>query len=83
MRLALLAAPLAALLTVPALADKDAPQTDAQKAEVAANENKAEDETETKKDKRICRHIRADASSRRKTKVCMTSDQWREANQGN
>ncbi|MEP2736505.1 MAG: hypothetical protein ABJP34_09410 [Erythrobacter sp.] len=37
---------------------------------------------EVKEEKRICRRIRADASSRRKTKVCMTSVEWRKFNRG-
>lgn len=31
-------------------------------------------------DARICRHVRLDASSRRKTKVCRTTEEWRELN---
>lgn len=34
-------------------------------------------------EKRICRNIRPDMSSRRKERVCMTSEQWREFNRGN
>lgn len=30
----------------------------------------------------ICRYIRKDASSRRKEKVCLTAEQWKEQNQG-
>ncbi|NNC59050.1 MAG: hypothetical protein HKO05_03555 [Erythrobacter sp.] len=33
--------------------------------------------------KQICRYIRGGMGSRRKEKVCMTKDQWREFNQGN
>lgn len=32
--------------------------------------------------KRICRRIRLDPSSRRASKVCMTSEEWRKFNQG-
>ncbi len=32
-------------------------------------------------DKRICRRVRLDASSRRGTKVCKTKEEWREFNQ--
>ena len=79
MRLPLVAlAPIAAILSVPANADdKTAPKTD----EVAAESAKTEEKAEEKKDERICRYIRTDISSRRKTKVCMTADQWRENNQ--
>jgi hypothetical protein len=40
----------------------------------AAEEEQAEE--------KICRYIRKDASSRRKDKVCLTAEQWREQNQG-
>ena len=43
-------------------------------------EEAAEKET---KDDRICRNIRPDMSSRRKQRVCMTSEEWREFNRGN
>lgn len=33
-------------------------------------------------EEKICRYIRKDASSRRKDKVCLTAEQWREQNQG-
>lgn len=32
-------------------------------------------------EERICRSIRVDASSRRKTRVCLTQEGWRELNQ--
>lgn len=41
----------------------------------------AEAEVEAKEDKRICRRIRVDMSSRRKTRVCLTAEGWRELNQ--
>ncbi|UIP05869.1 hypothetical protein LY632_09130 [Erythrobacter sp. SDW2] len=31
---------------------------------------------------KICRYIRKDASSRRKDKVCLTAEQWKQQNQG-
>lgn len=31
-------------------------------------------------EKRICRYVKLDTSSRRKTKVCRTSEEWRELN---
>ena len=34
-----------------------------------------------KEEKRICRRVKLDMSSRRATKVCKTSDEWREFNQ--
>lgn len=95
MRILLAAASLTALTLTPAIANDEVnptpatteaaakPETEistkpaekptAPKSEVAAKEPAA--------DKRICRRIRTDASSRRKVKVCMTADQWRDANQ--
>ena len=70
-----------ALIASPVLADKP----DEKPAETEASETaEASEKSEKagKKDERICRYIRADASSRRKTKVCLTAKQWREANQG-
>ena len=40
----------------------------------------AEDRAE---DAKICRYIREGMNSRRKKKVCLTKEQWQEANQGN
>ena len=34
-----------------------------------------------REEKRICRRIRTDMSSRRASRVCMTRDEWREFNQ--
>jgi hypothetical protein len=31
-------------------------------------------------DKRVCRYVKLDASSRRKTKVCRTVEEWRDLN---
>jgi hypothetical protein len=39
----------------------------------------AKDKAE-QEDKRICRSVRADPSSRRKTKVCRTLEEWRHLN---
>lgn len=36
---------------------------------------------EVKDEKRICRRVKLDMSSRRATKVCKTADEWREFNQ--
>ena len=52
-------------------ATKDMPET---KASEDAEKSKVED-------KRICRRVRLDASSRRGTKVCKTKEEWREFNQ--
>ena len=39
-------------------------------------------EEEAEQPAKICRSIRTDPSSRRKQRVCMTRDQWREFNRG-
>lgn len=71
-----------ALLAAPALSAAD-PQEE--KAEAAAGQEEtapeADAKTEAEEDKRICRRIRTDMSSRRKTRVCLTADEWREMNQ--
>lgn len=54
-------------------------------AEVPA-EQPVETPTQTaepvKAEEKICRYIRKDASSRRKDKVCLTAEQWKQQNQG-
>ena len=67
------AAPLAALAdpaTQPA--ETPAPREDAQ----------AEPDTgsEAEQDKRVCRYVKLETASRRKTKVCRTVEEWRELN---
>ena len=60
-------------LSAPLLADK--PKDDAQETSTESSE-------EAEKPKKICRAIRTDASSRRKERVCLTREQWREFNRG-
>lgn len=36
--------------------------------------------SEAEADKRVCRYVKLDASSRRKTKVCRTVEEWRDLN---
>ncbi len=53
-------------------------------APALASEPKAqpvEEQSEAKEPKKICRYV-AEIGSRRKTRMCMTVDQWREFNQG-
>ena len=53
-------------------------------AETTEKPEAAEQEvTEQAEDKRICRRITAGMGSRRKEKVCMTREEWREFNRGN
>lgn len=42
----------------------------------------AETAAETASEEKICRYIRKDMSSRRKDKVCLTAEQWKQQNQG-
>lgn len=50
-----------------------APQPGATATPEAAAEDAAED-------KRICRYVKLDTASRRKTKLCRTTEEWRELN---
>lgn len=84
----LLAAPLFAVSAAATVSsDKDPQNVEQEQAE-----NKAESASEEKpealaapeaktEEKRICRRVRLDASSRRATKVCKTSEEWRLFNQ--
>jgi len=68
-----------ALLAAPALTAAG-PEENRQ-VETEEEQPEAEVENEAKEDKRICRRIRVDMSSRRKTRVCLTAEEWRELNQ--
>ncbi len=63
--------------------DKEETKTAANDAKPgeAKEEAPAQAEKPEAKEKVICRRVRLDASSRRATKVCKTSEQWREFNQ--
>jgi hypothetical protein len=90
--IALSLAPLALLASVDFDEDKmPAAEVKATELAEAEAENKAEAEAEAKaekeaaekaakKTKKVCRRIRADASSRQKKRVCLTTEQWREYN---
>jgi hypothetical protein len=77
-RLALAAAfavvPLAAAAAAQDRGVPEAPATPTAEPTAAATGTQAED------DKRICRFIKPDTSSRRKVKVCRTLEEWRELN---
>ena len=75
MRLALPALALAAL-SMPALAG----EPEEKKDEGEKTDAQATEKTDNKK---ICRYIRMDISSRRKERVCLTKEGWQEFNQGN
>ncbi|MEP0191094.1 MAG: hypothetical protein ABJP70_10750 [Erythrobacter sp.] len=63
----------------------DKEETKATANEAKPDEDKAEAPTQVEKpeakEKTICRRVRLDASSRRATKVCKTSEEWRKFNQ--
>ena len=67
---ALLAAPL--LAVSPLAAEPDKQEEASEKAD--KDDAKANEEAEPKK---ICRRIATDISSRQRTKLCMTSDEWK------
>ena len=74
MRLAAIAAGLT-ILAAPAFAGQQ---------EVPAETRADAPKAEAKKDaEKVCKYIRADISSRRKQKVCMTEAEWIEFNRGN
>lgn len=56
------------------------PETKVMPAAPAEEKDGETSKPEAKEAERVCRYIRADASSRRKSKVCMTTEEWREFN---
>ena len=72
----------ALLLGTAGAAAQDAPATSTPPASEASatgtTDTAATDEAA--EDKRICRYVKLDMSSRRKTKVCRTTEEWRELN---
>lgn len=84
---------LACLLAPAAFAAQDAAPEDSEKT-APARQDEARDDSSSEtgddnaqaapeakpEDERICRYVRLDMSSRRKTKVCRTVEQWRELN---
>jgi hypothetical protein len=76
---AVLAAPLFASAALAAQSAE--PQNEGETTEEQQSPaEKAEAEEEAAEPARICRYVRLDMSSRRKTKVCRTTEQWRELN---
>ena len=64
------------LFAAPAFAQ---PETE-DKTEDREKVEKVEKVEETAEEKRICKRIAADMSSRRRTKVCLTRDEWKTFN---
>ncbi|MEL7445144.1 MAG: hypothetical protein AAGK02_04940 [Pseudomonadota bacterium] len=71
-----MAAPVLAVSAV-AAEPKQSDETEAEAEANTKNEAEKDDKPEAKK---ICRRIRVDASSRRPSKVCLTTEEWREFN---
>lgn len=74
---ALLLAPFAAAAQSETQPDERPPV--AETAEPKPDSKTAKDEA-AEDDKRVCKSVRADPSSRRKTRVCRTMEEWRELN---
>nr|WP_298927632.1 hypothetical protein [uncultured Erythrobacter sp.] len=85
--LARAAAPIALLFAAPAFSDEPNGKEKAETAQDAATKEKGDEAApiivpEVKaEEKRICRRVKLDMSSRRATKVCKTKDEWRDFNQ--
>jgi hypothetical protein len=76
---AVLAAPLLASAALAAQAAE--PENEGETVEEQqAPAEKAEAEDDAAEPARICRYVRLDMASRRKTKVCRTTEEWRELN---
>ena len=67
------------LLAVPAFAEPETGPSE----EIAEEEEVEQVETEEVEEKRICKRIAADMSSRRRTKVCKTREEWKAYNDAN
>jgi len=84
MRFALVAfTPLALLITSSAAlsAEPERPADNVEPAERAPEAGEEDDDAAVEaEEKRICRYIRTDMNSRRKEKVCLTKEGWRELN---
>ena len=70
---ALLIFPVSAMASTPPASEEPAEQSAPDSADTQTEEAQAED-------KRICRYVKLDTASRRKTKVCRTTEEWRELN---
>lgn len=73
----LLLAPFAAVAQSDTQPDTTAPAAETPPAQPEGETAKEEAAADNK---RVCRSVRADPSSRRKTKVCRTVEEWRELN---
>jgi len=74
---ALVLAPFAAAAQSEAQPEETPPATEAEAPKPQSEDDK---DTTAEESKRICKSVRADPSSRRKTRVCRTMEEWREMN---
>ena len=74
---ALLLAPLAAAAQSESQPEDTPPATE---AEAPKPDSDSAKEDTAEENKRVCKSVRADPSSRRKTRVCRTMEEWREMN---
>ncbi|HSJ79287.1 MAG TPA: hypothetical protein VK913_11190 [Erythrobacter sp.] len=70
---ALLIFPAGAMATTPPVSEETAERSAPDAADTPTEDAAADD-------KRICRYVKLDTASRRKTKVCRTTEEWRELN---
>jgi len=63
------------ILAAPAFAQAEEPAKPA-----PAPEKEQEEKAEKVEEKKICKRIAADAASRRRTKVCLTREEWKNFN---
>ena len=74
----LLLVPFAATAASADQAEAPSPQTSAPAPEAEREDTAKDDSAEA--NKRVCKSVRADPSSRRKTRVCRTMEEWRKLN---
>jgi hypothetical protein len=70
----------ALLLGAGGVAAQDAPAASTPPPSEDRAQQPAPDSSAAAEDKRICRYVKLDASSRRKTKLCRTTEEWRALN---
>ena len=64
----------------PPAAETPAPKPDSEPAKDNSAEEGTAEEGTAEENKRVCKSVRADPSSRRKTRVCRTMEEWRGLN---
>lgn len=70
------------ILAVPTIAaEPQAKEQETEQQQEAVKDTESRTASQAKEEKRICRRVKLDMSSRRGTKVCKTADEWRKFNQ--